>query len=207
MNEDLINIIKEKCNQFDNFFDNILKKHLEYLSNKLLKELYHNVSNIDSQFGLDKYLTNKYNYMELLIISEEYINQYIKPLIESNIYEKMSIKFIEKFKEEFSKILLEIVDIQITSNDSIIKFFKNKVNNIIKINYDNIIKLILNNFPRDDLKEKNSNNNDNDYNNDNYNNNKNNNKNYNNNPNRNHNNLIVIKIIKSLNMMKIMKKR
>ena len=114
MNEDLINIIKEKCNQFDNFFDNILKKHLEYLSNKLLKELYHNVSNIDSQFGLDKYLTNKYNYMELLIISEEYINQYIKPLIESNIYEKMSIKFIEKFKEEFSKILLEIVDIQIT---------------------------------------------------------------------------------------------
>ena len=62
--------------------------------------------------------------MELLIKADEDINKYIKPLIESNIYEKISIKFIEKFTEEFSNRLLNIVDILITSNNSIIQFFQ-----------------------------------------------------------------------------------
>ena len=135
-----------KISEIKIFFEKKIGKNLENLSIKLGKEFYKNLSYLDFQLGLNKYLTNKYNFMELQIKAEGNINRYLRPLIASKIYEKIYTKIIEQYSLELSNRLLEIFDNLLISNASIIKFFQNIGKNITQINCKNIKNLIIQNF-------------------------------------------------------------
>jgi hypothetical protein len=52
-------------------------------------------------------------------MAEQSINEYIKPLIESKIYEKISKNLFDKFSEEFSSKLLDYFIELIKTNKAI----------------------------------------------------------------------------------------
>ena len=151
---DFSKIINNKIDTLNGLFNEIFGKNIDCLTGPLIEEYIKEAKNLDENNGLNKYLTSVYNYNELKIRAKEDIETYIKPLIESKIYEKMIIELIGKYSNELSNKFLEIYNHLLISNDSIKKLFENKGKRSMEIICNNIKSIILNKFTKDDYQKK-----------------------------------------------------
>ena len=113
------------------------------MSQQLAEKLSFLIADIDSKIGPTNYLSGEYNFSILKNISKENIKEYIKPLIESRIYEEISETLFEIFAYDFREKLLGNLYQLIETNKSINNLFSKKVKDDTEVCYNKIKSNIL----------------------------------------------------------------
>ncbi len=150
---DLLNIMKIKCNDIKNNFEEIFEKKINDISIQLADKIDTLVHNIDSSYDIN-YLCSKYSHNQLKLQARNNMINDLKPDIEDQIYKEISKKLYDIYAENFSNRMIEIFNDFLNgenTNKKIEDIFFDKGHEVAEKIHNKINKLL--DYPNDDYVE------------------------------------------------------